>query len=120
MTDVLPLPKDVYCLGHGTCGSRFVESSGKRRVDLDLPETNQNAPENRLKPKRKRSYSNHPFSGAKMLVSGKLANSQSFDFVCVTGLVLVGSTQPFRCLSVIQEKTFSAPLSHLSCFVKSV
>jgi len=30
-----------------------------------------------------------------MLVSGKLANSQSFDFVCVTGLVLVGSTQPF-------------------------
>ena len=31
-----------------------------------------NAPENRPKPTRKGSYSNHPFSGAKMLVSGRV------------------------------------------------
>ena len=31
-----------------------------------------NAPENRPKPKRKGSYSNHPSSGAKMLVSGRV------------------------------------------------
>ena len=37
-----------------------------------LPETNI-APENRLGPKRKRLYSNHPFSGA-MLVSGRVPN----------------------------------------------
>ena len=36
-----------------------------------LPETNI-APENRPGPKRKQSYSNHPFSGAKMLVSGRV------------------------------------------------
>ena len=30
------------------------------------------APENRPGPKTKRSYSNHPFSGAKMLVSGRV------------------------------------------------
>ena len=33
------------------------------------PETNVFAPENRPGPKRKRWYSNHPFSGAKMLVT---------------------------------------------------
>ena len=30
------------------------------------------APENSPGPKRKQSYSNHPFSGAKMLVSGRV------------------------------------------------
>ena len=39
-----------------------------------LPETNSKfAPENRPKPNRKGSYSNHPFLGAKMLVSGRVA-----------------------------------------------
>ena len=39
-----------------------------------LPKTNNNfAPENKPKPKRKtRKYSNHPFSGAKMLVVGRV------------------------------------------------
>ena len=37
-----------------------------------LPWDQQSAPENWPKPKRKRSYSNHPFSGAKMLVSGSV------------------------------------------------
>ncbi len=38
-----------------------------------LPETNSKfAPENRPKPNRKGSYSNHPFLGAKMLVSGRV------------------------------------------------
>ena len=36
-----------------------------------IPETNV-APENRQGPKRKRSYFNHPFSGAKMYVSGRV------------------------------------------------
>ena len=31
-----------------------------------------NAPEKRPGPKRKRSYSNHPFLGSKMLVSGRV------------------------------------------------
>ena len=35
-----------------------------------LPETNI-APENRPKPKRKRSYSNHPFSGAMLVFGGQ-------------------------------------------------
>ena len=37
-------------------------------ASVTLPETNI-APENGPKPKRKQSYSNHPFSGAKMFVS---------------------------------------------------
>ena len=38
-----------------------------------LPETNSKfAPENRPKPNRRQSYSNHPFLGAKMLVSGRV------------------------------------------------
>ena len=44
-----------------------------------LPETNRYiAPENRPKPNRKQSYSNHPFSGAnsKMLVSGRVTIHQ--------------------------------------------
>ena len=37
-----------------------------------LPETNIKSPLKIGHPKRKRSYSNHPFSGAKMLVSGRV------------------------------------------------
>ena len=41
-------------------------------LKTSLPKTNSHfAPENRQTPKRKR-YSNHPFSGAKMLVSGRV------------------------------------------------
>ena len=43
-------------------------------VFLTLTETNI-APENRPGPKGKRSYSNHPFSGAKMLVLGRVSCS---------------------------------------------
>ena len=38
------------------------------------------APENRPKPKRKGLYSNHPFSGAKMLVSGRVTISLIIGF----------------------------------------
>ena len=40
------------------------EPWGKRFELTTLPETNQIAPENRPKPNRKGSYSNHPFLGA--------------------------------------------------------
>ena len=42
-----------------------------------LPETNMFAPENRPGPKRKRSYSNHPFSGVNsLLVSGRVSAAE--------------------------------------------
>ncbi len=40
-------------------------------ISITLPETNMFAPENRPGPKRKRSYSNHPFPGA-TLFSGRV------------------------------------------------
>ena len=43
-------------------------------VGITLPETNE-LPLKIGHPKRKRSYSNHPFSGAKMLVSGRVFKS---------------------------------------------
>ena len=56
----------------------FLREDPIRIVDLvyTLPETNMFAPENRPKRhKRKGSYSNHPFSRAKMLVSGRVSHS---------------------------------------------
>ena len=50
-----------------TCGQLLLGQLGQ----LPSPETNEFAPENRPGPNRKRSYSNHPFSGA-MLVSGRV------------------------------------------------
>ena len=47
-------------------------------VQSTLPETNVFAPENRPKPNRKGSYSNHPFVGA-MLVSGRVDWSNNWD-----------------------------------------
>ena len=48
-------------------------------MTLTLPETNQNAPENRPKrPKRKGSSSNHQLSGSKMLVSGSVTIGETF------------------------------------------
>ena len=49
---------------------------GVVRWEVTLPETNGFVSENRPKPKRKGSFSNHPFSEAKMLVSGRVI------FVC--------------------------------------
>ena len=45
-----------------------------KRVVVTLPETNAENIENGRNPKRKQSSSNHPFSGAKMFVSGSVAS----------------------------------------------
>ena len=68
---------------------------------VTLPETNIFAPENRPKPNRKRSYSNHPFSGA-MFVSGrvgvvfpqKLSSGNPLSFHPVPSVLLMKSRKP--------------------------
>ena len=47
---------------------------------ITLPETNQNAPENKPIPNRKGSYSNHPFSGALAVSFREGKNMDSWDF----------------------------------------
>ncbi len=48
---------------------------------ITLPETNSNfAPENGLNPKRRQSFSNHPLSEAKILVSGRVYSNYSSHF----------------------------------------
>ena len=48
---------------------RCVTNPGKHH---NYPLQNKHSPENRPGPKRKRSYSKHPFSGVKLLVSGRV------------------------------------------------
>ena len=52
---------------------KFKSQPQKKTGTITLPETNVFAPENRPKPNRKGSYSNHPFSGA-MLIFGEVSN----------------------------------------------
>ena len=54
--------------------------------------TAKKAPENRpFDPKRKRSYSNHPFSGAKMLASGRVVEFWSFPSLKLPATVIGSS-----------------------------
>ena len=67
---------------------------GVVRWEVTLPETNGFVSENRPKPKRKGSFSNHPFSEAKMLVSGRVI------FVCFFFFsILDDSMSSLRCWS---------------------
>ena len=61
---------ETYSIGDWTCIPvlEFGIAGWKKSLKL----TANFAPENRQNPKRKGSYSNHPFSGAKMLVSGRV------------------------------------------------
>ena len=61
-----------------------------------LPETNIFAPEKRPKPNRKRSYSNHPFSGAKMLVSGRVEFLSSMQSLTLKVSLLQISMRRFQ------------------------
>ena len=60
--------------------SQQKKGHGPRTLEkFPLPETKKSefTPADRPGPKRKGSYSNHPFSGAKMLVSGRVAQQKT-------------------------------------------
>ena len=78
------------------------QSYKSRNNLITLSETNI-APENRPKPNRKGSYSNHPFLGAKMVVSGRVGVKKNW-FVTGTSLKRVGDTpEEGEVLKVMQE-----------------
>ena len=70
---------------------------------ITLPKTNTKAPENRPGPKRKRSYSNHPCSGVKMLVSRTVLHQfdtkyEVFSLTChSSGLLSFAKKKSNRC-----------------------